>query len=206
MLLMLTGCATATQGPLQRIQIDSDPQGATIRAKQCGVSIGAMETPATLLVSRRATRCEISLHRSDYEPVTVLLSRKLSERVAANYELEMEINSGGDVALAALAAVGMAGGFLVDVATGARYELEPSRVFVELVPESWEEGEVGVEAELSEEWWREREAELDSVPSEEAIDPDSDDSNRAQGSFTNTQRLPPDPTMTASRFVRGSVE
>jgi hypothetical protein len=186
LLLMLTGCATATQGPLQRIQIDSDPQGATIRAKQCGVSIGSMQTPATVLVSRRATRCEITLHRSDYEPVSVLLSRKLSKRVEGDYEMEMEINSGADVALAALMAVGMAGGFLVDVATGARYELDPSRVFVELVPESWGEREAGSETELSDEWWREREAELDSVPSEEPID--LDDSNRPQESFTNKAR------------------
>jgi hypothetical protein len=195
LLLMLTGCATATQGPLQRIHIDSDPQGATIRAKQCGVSIGAMETPATLLVSRRATRCEISLHRSNYEPVSVLLSRKWSERMEGNYSREMEINSADDLALAAFVAMGMAGGFLVDVVMGATYELDPSRVFVELVPEFLPEEEAGLEAEPSEEWWREREAEPDSVLSEEPIDPNSEDSNPPHESFTKTQRIPPDPDL-----------
>jgi hypothetical protein len=86
LLLALTGCATTTQGPLQRIGIESDPSGATIDAIGCGVSIGALETPTTIMVIRRAKRCLFSISHSGYYTATVPLERVISDRLGENFD------------------------------------------------------------------------------------------------------------------------
>lgn len=144
LLLALTGCATMTQGPLQRIEIESDPSGATVDAIRCGVSIGAMETPTTIMVSRRAKRCLISISHSGYYTSIVPLDRVISDRLGDNFEA-MGIANCDDchVALAVVGLTGALTGVVVDAASGAMYELQPSRIFAELEPldgewdESW---------------------------------------------------------------------
>jgi hypothetical protein len=148
LLLALTGCATVSQGPLQRIVIESDPSGATVDASRCGVSIGALETPTTIMVSRRAKRCQISLSHSGYYTAVVPLERVISDRLEGNFDA-MEIAScddcdGSFYEWMALAVVGLAGaltGVVVDAASGAMYELQPSTLFVALEPldAEWDE-------------------------------------------------------------------
>jgi hypothetical protein len=141
LLLALTGCATTTQGPLQRIEIESDPSGAAVDATRCGVSIGALETPTTIMVSRRAKTCLISISHSGYFTSNVPLERVISDRLGDNFEA-MGIANCDDCGRPfgewmALVVVGLAGaltGVAVDAASGAMYELQPSRIFVELEP------------------------------------------------------------------------
>jgi hypothetical protein len=141
LLLALTGCATTTQGPLQRIEIESDPSGAAVDAIRCGVSIGALETPTTIMVSRRAKRCLISISHSGYYTSNVPLERVISDRLGENFEAMGIANcddcGGHFLDWMALAVVGLAGaltGVVVDAASGAMYELQPSRIFAELEP------------------------------------------------------------------------
>ncbi len=35
-LIVLTSCTTIANGPMQRVYVDSDPQGAVVRLKHCG--------------------------------------------------------------------------------------------------------------------------------------------------------------------------
>jgi hypothetical protein len=139
LLLALTGCATTTQGPLQRIEIETDPPGAAVDAIRCGVSIGALETPTTIMVSRRAKRCLISLSHSGYYTAIVPLERVISDRLGENFDAMGIANcddcDGPFFEWMALAVVGLAGaltGVAVDAASGAMYELQPSSLFVEL--------------------------------------------------------------------------
>jgi hypothetical protein len=165
LLLALTGCATTTQGPLQRIEIESDPSGAAVDAIRCGVSIGALETPTTIMVSRRAKRCLISISHSGYYTAVVPLERVISDRLDGNFDA-MGIADCDDcgrpfVESMALAVVGLAGalaGVVVDAASGAMYELQPSSFFVELEP---------LDGELSEDWHS-----LDDLAEEDLDDED----------------------------------
>ncbi|MCA1733234.1 MAG: hypothetical protein LC732_06475 [Acidobacteria bacterium] len=146
--MAITGCATARQGPLQRIRIESDPPGSTISAERCGLRVGSRETPATILVSRRATQCEISVSHSGYHTTIVPLEREFSELVVgnANALAVVECCDEGFSSLA-LGLAGLVTGVLVDAASGAMYELQPAHFFVELEPiepgwgeEAWRDG------------------------------------------------------------------
>lgn len=165
LLLALTGCATTTQGPLQRIEIESDPPGAAVDAIRCGVGIGALETPTIIMVSRRAKRCLISISHSGYYTAVVPLERVISDRLGENFDA-MGIANCDDcdrhfVDWMALAVVGLAGaltGVMVDAASGAMYELQPSSFFVELEPLGGE--------------WNEAPAPLDDIADEDLDDAD----------------------------------
>jgi hypothetical protein len=135
---LLSGCATATQGPLQRIYVDSDPADAEIDARRCGVSLGSTRTPATILVSRRATRCEIVLRRVGYSPAVVTLNRRVSGAIGGNLNA-LDIACGDcPVAQAwTVALLGALTGFTVDAVSGAMYELQPARIFFDFEEEQW---------------------------------------------------------------------
>jgi hypothetical protein len=147
--LAITGCATARQGPLQRIRVESDPPGSTISADRCGVRLGSTVTPATILVSRRATQCAISVSHSGYHTTIVPLERGVSDLVDGNANA-LEIVECCDDAFfpsLAFALAGLVTGVLVDAASGAMYELQPAHFFVELEPigtgwgdEAWRNG------------------------------------------------------------------
>jgi hypothetical protein len=140
---LLSGCATTTQGPLQRISIGSDPPGAEIDARRCGISIGRTKTPATILVSRRATDCEIVLERIGYYPVIVSLNREISGTIAGNLNA-FEIADCSDcprVRTGIAAFIGALAGFLVDAGSGAMYELQPADIFIDLDEEQWRTAE-----------------------------------------------------------------
>jgi hypothetical protein len=170
LLLALIGCATTTQGPLQRIEIESDPPGAAVDAIRCGVSIGSLETPTTIMVSRRAKRCLISLSHSGYYTAIVPLERVISDRLEGNFEAVGIANCDDCgrpfVESMALALVGLAGaltGVVVDAASGAMYELQPSSLFVELEP---------LVGEWDDEPWDEYRDPIDDVADEDLDDED----------------------------------
>ena len=139
------GCATVAQGPLQRIEIESNVKGAAIEARDCGVTIGPMQTPATILVSRRATRCEITVSHPRYWGETVQLTRRVSGAALGNLELGEAVadslccDASDDGIVAGMAVLGA--GMLIDYGSGAMYQLEPSRIFIPLqsIDEAWRE-------------------------------------------------------------------
>src|SRR5215218_3306551 len=96
--LSTTACATVHHGPMQRIQVDSDPAGASVRLIGCGPGTSEeATTPATVWVSRRATRCTVKLSADGYRDEIVLLRRAVSDTTgrnfsAANYLCDHEAN------------------------------------------------------------------------------------------------------------------
>lgn len=150
-LLFSLNCASVQQGPVQRVSIDSEPRGATVMARDCGVvARGEHVTPATVTVSRRATRCTLELIHPDFDVVAVSLRRTLSPRTAGNVQVAaavMEADWSGLDEFAIFGAAGLAlfgAGLGVDFATGAMYEQNPGRIFVDF------------HARADERLWRER--------------------------------------------------
>lgn len=137
LLVFVTGCATIDRGPMQKIAVDSEPSRATVRASGCG-STDAREifTPAKLWVSRHATECTLTLTKIGYQEAVVKLQRVPMEDVSM--ALAPEVNEGMGMFLftAGLSLVAYLTGEAVDLATGANYALEPSRVMVEMEPAS----------------------------------------------------------------------
>jgi hypothetical protein len=139
--LFTTACATVHHGPMQRIQVDSAPAGVTVRSTGCGPgSTESATTPATVWVSRRATRCTLTLSASGYREEIVLLRRGRNDVTNRNFnaagvicEHEANCNSFHEFfGVLALGALLGGTGLGVDAATGARYEQQPSYVAVTL--------------------------------------------------------------------------
>ncbi len=154
---VLTACGTVQNGPMQRIHVNSDPEGAVVTAKGCGM-VGPDErrvTPTVLFVSRRATGCTVRVAMDDYFPQHVSLTRKHSSRSDGNLAvMDLACAEGcagvGEALVDGLAFMALAGaGYTIDYATGALYELQPSRLHVTLVPRfaAAEEAEPAEESE-----------------------------------------------------------
>jgi len=144
--LAFARCATVHHGPLQRIHVDSDPAGATVKTKDCGPgSTRVATTEAAVWVSRRATRCTLTVSAAGFEPETISLHREISPRTHDNARAigemcdgdALDCNSFSDVLVAVFLGGIISGtGFGVDAATGAMFEQQPNAVHVELVPSS----------------------------------------------------------------------
>ena len=139
--LLSAGCATIFHGRTQRIEIVTDPPGAT------AVAAGArVTTPGFLLLRRDASILEIRVEKEGYVSKTVRLARRVSGLVWANLGwaglgvtigatqpplFKRGSDSPGDAW--AVGGVGAAAfGFGVDYVTGAAYRLEPVTVVVKL--------------------------------------------------------------------------
>ena len=135
----MTGCATVSHGPMQRIHVDSDPP-ATVYTRECGPgSTKRAETPAVVWVSRRAERCALTFEVEGYEPQTRLLRRTVSERTLHNIEAADDLCEFSDCrdlsdwfAVTMAAAILVGAGVGIDAATGAMFRQEPSEVVVRL--------------------------------------------------------------------------
>lgn len=142
LVLATVRCATIHHGPMQRIQVDSDPLEATVRTKDCGPgSTKVAKTDAVVWVNRRATRCTLTISAPGFESQSVRLRRVMSAEARDNALVFAELcdpgaldcNSFSDV-LTAVFLGGIIGGtgFGVDAATGAMFAQEPNEVYVEL--------------------------------------------------------------------------
>ena len=130
---------------MQRIQVQSDPAGATVDLRDCGVgSTKTAKTPATVWVNRRATRCTLTFAADGYRPETARLERRVADASANDFDLATELceddasncNSLTDLfVVGAVAGVLVGGGLGIDAATGARWQQTPSRVAVALQAE-----------------------------------------------------------------------
>ena len=139
--LLSADCATIFHGRMQRIEIVTDPPGAT------AVAAGASVTsPGFLRLRRDATDLEIWVEKEGYVSKTVRLARRVSGLVWTNLGwaglgaaigatqpplFKRGSDSPGDAWV--VGGVGAtAFGFGVDYITGAAYRLEPVTVVVKL--------------------------------------------------------------------------
>jgi hypothetical protein len=145
------GCASVFHGTRQRVEVFSDPPGATATAGDQHVT-----TPGVLRLPRKEKSTEIRIEKEGFAPLTVRLERRTSKLVWLNF-IGIPVGAyGGAYAGAASsndngwfgnlenagkgAVVGGAAfpgiGFLTDFQTGAAYRLDPARVVVRLEPVS----------------------------------------------------------------------
>lgn len=140
LLLVSMGCSTLDRGPMQRVHIATDPEGAAVELTRCGVDASNLKTPVTVLIPRRVKRCSILLLHDGYEPARVMLERRHAENPAYFIEtvdtLCGDCNSFGDI-FVSLALGGILWGAArgVDKVAGSDYVLEPREVEIALVPE-----------------------------------------------------------------------
>ena len=109
--LALSGCATVTRGTDDQVQINSDPQGATV---QTSLSQQCM-TPCTLKIGRK-DEFSVTIAKPGYAPQTVFVGTKLASAGAAGFA--------GNVLVGGVVGMG------VDAATGATLEHFPNPVTV----------------------------------------------------------------------------
>lgn len=137
--LGLVGCATAQNGPMQRIQIDSEPQGVSVALKNCGaMATKTVTTPAVAWVSRRSTQCRLVFRKPYYEEQVVRLDRHTS-RSMEGYGTGIDVvldNSNHLSDVAVLGTVILVPSLAVDAVSGSMFELKPNVVLVRLVPDS----------------------------------------------------------------------
>jgi len=140
-LVLLTACATMTQGRNETISVDSRPSGAAATiACDGGVSVSGT-TPARLVIPRRADHCVVSVTdgtRTGRQPI----ERGPGGKYWANFGLVggfgvgslIAFTSGGEEAFFAGAASGIAGGlgFIIDRLTGAMYDRDVHEVTIDL--------------------------------------------------------------------------
>lgn len=139
--LAFTSCATVQHGPLQRIQVTSEPVGGTVTTRDCGAGSTREErvTPSVVFVNRRATACEILVSLPDHFTERVPLQRQFSSATEMNLAVLSETcgsddcDTFGEAIVFTLMGVAVAGfGYSVDLATGGAWEQRPSRVHVRL--------------------------------------------------------------------------
>ena len=141
------GCATVFNGTRQKIEVVSEPPGATASALGQQVT-----TPGVLTLPRKAKLLEIKVEKEGYAARTIAMRRATSRLVYLNFIGIPAGIVGGAAAGAGLsndhgwfagwteAAYGaMAGGvglsgaaFAIDYANGSAYRLEPGKVVVRL--------------------------------------------------------------------------
>ena len=150
LLLTLTACATVQHGPVQRIPVDSEPQGALVRTSYCGPhATKETRTPGEVWVSRRAEHCTLTFSARDHYAEQVILRRELAPEFFENADAAAVVLEGPSEWFPWFVFGTLVGatGFAVDTATGALFEQHPHEVYVNLEP---------VQAEPEEQASRER--------------------------------------------------
>ena len=138
----LSACATTHHGPMQRIDVESEPKGALVELSNCGALASHYDkTPTTVWVSRRSTQCTLTISKLGYRPVTMKLSRHVAPEFTENANVlalcaqDMTCNSAEDFLLVGTLGAAMTGvGMATDAVSGAMFTLTPSHVDVALCP------------------------------------------------------------------------
>jgi hypothetical protein len=137
--LLCARCATMSNGPVQRVHVDSNPSAATVETSECGPgSTESATTPASISVSRRATRCQFVFKKPGYHDRTVNLTRRLSRDVDGRPKVLglwcAECGSAEMILMSYAYVMLLVPSLAVDFATGSMYELAPPRNVVDLRP------------------------------------------------------------------------
>jgi hypothetical protein len=142
------GCASIFHGTRQKVEVFTDPPGATATAGDQQVT-----TPGVLKLPRKIKSTQIRIEKEGFTAKTVVLERRTSGLVWLNFIGIPAgfLGAGGAAASgsndlsgvdrarsgAIVGGVGLpALGFLTDYGNGAAYRLEPARVVVRLDPVS----------------------------------------------------------------------
>ncbi len=112
----LPGCLTMRRGSTQAVQVDSNPQGATVVVQPGGTTF---ETPSQILLPRRYAQA-LRFEKDGFQPATVIVERKASSGLWRNL---IWIHPAGWII-----------GVVVDLSTGSGYDLQPDAVSVDLRP------------------------------------------------------------------------
>jgi hypothetical protein len=115
--VMLSGCATITQGKNEKVTIDSTPRGADVLVDSDQHFI----TPATVYLKRTDPHTFV-FAKAGYQEDHEALTSSATGTVWGNY------------GLASLGVVGILTGYIVDQSSGASNELSSNYVKVTLVP------------------------------------------------------------------------
>jgi hypothetical protein len=137
--LLSARCATMSNGPAQRIHVDSVPSGSTVQTSDCGPgSTATATTPATISVSRRATQCRLYFTKPGFAVHTINMNRRIARdeagRPAVFGQWCAECDSAEMILMSWAYALILVPSLAVDYATGAMYELDPPRTVVQLRP------------------------------------------------------------------------
>jgi hypothetical protein len=142
---LASGCASIFHGTTQKIQVVTDPPGATAIAGTERVT-----TPGTLHVPRKAKSAEIRIEKEGYVPQTVRLARRISGLVWTNlgwgvagvfldfaYAKASVLTASrssrenrDDLQVGGFGFTGL--GFAIDFRSGGAYRLEPRTVVARL--------------------------------------------------------------------------
>lgn len=126
---LATGCATVIHGVHQDVRVETDPPGATASADGQTIT-----TPGVLKINRQSKTFEIFVEKEGYVSLRVPLTRRYAGPYQANWFFGLiggaVTKSYAGVLALPVAAVG------VDIATGAAYRIEPSKIFLRLEPVS----------------------------------------------------------------------
>ena len=80
--VLLAGCTTMANGPMQRIVVESNPTGAIARFTRCGaMATKTLTTPGVGWVSRRSTQCRVIVSMANYREQSVRLMRHMSRNM-----------------------------------------------------------------------------------------------------------------------------
>jgi hypothetical protein len=92
---VVSGCATLVgEGSSQTIAVMSTPAGATCVFYRQGESIGTVQTPGNLVVSRRKYDITIKCDKAGYDQATYLNHSGLSGMVAGNVAADLLLTAG----------------------------------------------------------------------------------------------------------------
>jgi hypothetical protein len=146
--LLAGGCASVIHGTRQKVEIFTDPPGATATAGNQQVT-----TPGVLKLPRKEKNTVIRIEKPGFAPKTVALERRTSGLVWLNLvgipagvvggAYTGEASSGrsdwgalGDMGKGAVVGAGVIPGveFWTDFQNGAAYRLDPARIVVRLEP------------------------------------------------------------------------
>ena len=112
-LLLLAGCSTVTRGTKDKLRVESVPSGAAVN-----ISSGQTGTTPAMFKLPRAKSVTVTVSLADYATTNVFVKRVLSGAGGAGFA--------GNVVLGGVV------GAVIDLGSGALYDLKPNPVRVTL--------------------------------------------------------------------------
>lgn len=111
--MLVTSCATIMHGTFQKINVNTEPAGATVTASNGETCT----TPGILTLKRSERNYTLNIKKEGYKDISITLSRKIDSWFWGNVLI------GGII------------GIVVDMSTGAAYKISPSKIDEILVKE-----------------------------------------------------------------------
>jgi hypothetical protein len=144
--MLSTGCATIANGRYQRVQVVTNPPAAKVSVhgtrRQTKATPLQFETPGEVVLHRKEKQVVLRIEKVGYEPAEITLGRSASAwtPVGGASFLGLGIMTGmvegGAVFGLGMGAICLGISVGIDLATGAAFRLDPSKVSVTLRPRS----------------------------------------------------------------------